>query len=223
MLAGTFPDSNALNYLLTAVDAGGTVVPFDVLSVTPTSMTAVVGPAPAGMGSGTLGIALGAGNEVPIDALGAEFNLAGPIWVWSANEEGVVSSVDFEFQGAPSPSTYFGFLESGGPNLQVSSPCAEGATLDTWLVAQQGGPGSTEPFYAVALHIPAATLLRFQGPMTCANNLGDLIGDVLLAHAPDSISSQYSTQEGDPGFILGFSIDNLNADSGAFVVRVEGE
>jgi len=219
-LTGTFPDANALNYSLLAINAGGTVVPFDVLSVTATTMTAVVGPAPAGMGTGTLVISLGTGNAVEPAILPTELSYLGSAWVWSSDDAGVISSVEFEFTGAPRGNSYFGEINGGELCISVPADCDTGTTFDTWFVARHVSEGPIDPFAAVALRIPPATLLRSQDPLTCADTLSSVIGDVLNAHAPDPIPSTSTTQYGrTTGFILGIALGNVNANSAAFVVR----
>ncbi|MFO0874198.1 MAG: hypothetical protein U0575_09540 [Phycisphaerales bacterium] len=221
ILSGTFPDADPRNYALIAVTKAGVVVPFDVLSVADGSMTAVVGPVPAGADAGTLTLAMGAGTTVAVDDLPTGFNYGAAAWVWTASGAEVSSSVTFDFDvpGGPISGTSFASIVAGGFSLSVSGDCDTGTTLGIWLHARHVSSGPGDPFVAAALRVPSATLLNDLDPLPCASALGNLVDVVFNAQVPNPIYANTTTQKGPDGFILGIYPNNLTVTSGVFAVQ----
>lgn len=224
-LAGTFPDPNFLNYSLVALGSWGVVVPFEVTAVSSSSLTARVGPFPAGTTSGTFAVTLGLGSQIPADQLPTGFDYAGPAWVWNATGDSVLSTVEFHFDAPASPidGTYFGSVSETGLVVTVTGDCAANTEFGMWIDARQDGADAHNTvdtsFAAVALRLPPATLQQSQDTLSCAQALCDLINAIYLAQSPNPIQGDCTIQLPAEGFTLGSYVDSVDATSGAFVIR----
>ncbi|MFO0873627.1 MAG: hypothetical protein U0575_06600 [Phycisphaerales bacterium] len=224
-LAGTFPDPDLLDYSLIAKSADGVVVPFEVTGLSPDSLTARIGPYPAGTTSATFVIALGCGNPVPVDRLPAGFEYStDPVWVWTWESGPVASSVEFHFDApaAPIDGTFFGSISESGLVVAVNGDCAANTAFDIWIHARHEPSGANDPFAAVALHIPQAKLQQRRDALTCAEALCNLINSVYLAQSPNPIKGDCTVQITADGFILGSYVDEIDVNSGAFIVQGTG-
>lgn len=227
-LTGTFPDPDLLDYSLVAVSAEGVVVPFEVIGLSRDSLTARVGPSPAGTTSATFVIALGCGNPVPVDRLPGGFDYStDPVWVWTWESEPVTSSVEFHFDAPAAPAapimgTFFGSISESGLVVTVTGDCAANTTFDIWIHARHESSGAGDPFAAVALHVPQAKLQQGQDALSCAEALCNLINTVYLSQSPKPIDGDCTIQTTSDGFMLGSYVDAIEVNSGAFVVRGVG-
>lgn len=220
-LTGTFPDADLLDYALVAVSNDGVVIPFDVIGLNGDSLTARVGSVPAGTTSATFVIALGAGNSVPSDRLPSGFDYTAPVWVWNWESDPVTSSVEFQFDSPPAPidGTFFGSISQTGLVVAVNGECAANSGFEIWIHARHESSGAEDPFAAVALHVPKATLQQGQDALSCAEALCTLIDSVYLAQSPAPIDADCTVQLSADGFALGSYVDRVSVNSGAFVVR----
>lgn len=226
ILEGSFPDPNPLNYCAVALTRENDVIPFEVIGVTPTALTCVVGPSRPGIGPGLIMVGLGVGStggaEYPVGTVGSK-----DAWSWSASGPG--ESYDVEFTPIdPSPAgppgaitgSFFGDLVGGELCVTISGDCPPGTTFQIIPRAHHFGDGTPgDPYVGYDCQIPCLEVGGVD-EFNCAQLICQAIEAVYLAHHPDPIVIDCSATSVPDGTKLTLALPGLSIDWGMFTISV---
>jgi len=183
---GTFPVPDPTDYCMVALADDGTVIPFEVISVSPDSLVAVVGPYPPNAQPAAVMIGLGEGTvALPDGPPGAAYGETP--WSWAAAGPGVMSSVVFSPvpQGAPIGGSFFGTLVGGDLCVTITGDCPVGTSFQIWPRAHHYGNGTpNDPYVGYDCYIPCVEVTADLGEVDCATFICDVIKATYLAHVP---------------------------------------
>ncbi|HMN97616.1 MAG TPA: thrombospondin type 3 repeat-containing protein [Phycisphaerales bacterium] len=211
---GTFPDPDPDNYCLVCMSAEGRVVPFEVIEVTPTALTARVGPIDPAIANCLMMIGTGPGNRAETGVGGLPI---GPgAWVWQASGPGVATDVRFSPERCDDPGEIADPPEDGVICVEIAGPYSEGTCLRIWPRLHHWGP----PHVGYDAFIRCICINEDLDIIQSAARVCEAIVAVYAAHVPDSlVVGCETTLLPGGGARICISLPGYSVDWGVFIIE----